>query len=539
MQRFNYIIILLFCLALLHVTPASAFIFDDTLVSIDGNNYTVDDFKRWWKFWNDDNSPLPENPDPYVDWLLLAREGQRMQLYDTPSFKRQTTVFLQSRTLLMLKYDAVDSKVNVTDADINKRYQERFLPRWLVQRLEFTNEEAAIAAWQDLSAGTLKVDELVTRDAEQGGPVSTNENWLRPNEIDPGWTAIFQKLEVGKVVDPDEHEKGQVLYYLKEEKEGDTEDLAKFHEEIRKDLWREQQRHLTQALLDSLRSKYEVKIDEERLAALDINGADSTFTDAPIITTNRRNVSEKEFMAVIRRLIGSRPAAAHAATDEQETTKLKAETVDNIIGQSITNWESLDRHYEEKEPFKWEYEFNYNHRLVLALEQRLFVPEARVTDDEIKQHYEKNIRYYTQPSLAKLYIIDETQGPIDQIWAEVATGKSFTQVLRKDFGLQFSSQEVPINHLDPEVKVVVDKLADDETSQIFNAQGIRVIVHLVAKTPEAPLALDRVQDSIRSELWRGKLNQVRRNYLDQLKTRSEIKVRQNQWKKIQKEFGGA
>ncbi len=31
---------------------------------------------------------FPETPDPYIDWLLLAREGRSMELDDDPGFDR-------------------------------------------------------------------------------------------------------------------------------------------------------------------------------------------------------------------------------------------------------------------------------------------------------------------------------------------------------------------------------------------------------------------------------------------------------------------
>ena len=80
-RRFSTILILLACLVFRPVTPANAWFFDnDTLVSIDGTDYTADDFKHWWKFWNDTDSPLPATPDSYINFLLLSREAARMEL---------------------------------------------------------------------------------------------------------------------------------------------------------------------------------------------------------------------------------------------------------------------------------------------------------------------------------------------------------------------------------------------------------------------------------------------------------------------------
>jgi hypothetical protein len=544
MRRFTSILILLVCLALLPVAPAAAGFFDvlfkgDPLVSIDGTRYSADDFKRWWQFWQEPEQALPKTPDPYIEWLLLAREGKGMQLDEDPGFKRQTKVYLQARGLLMLKNEAVDSRIKVSDADIKARYEEKFLPRWLVQNLEFKDDAAAKAAWQELTAGTLKVDELLTRDPEQGGPVKSGENWVRPGGIDPGWETIFRKLKVGEVVNPDEHEGGPGLYCLKDQKGGDEEDLAKFREEIMRTLWKEQEDALTRALLDELRRKYEVVVDQERIDSMDIAAPDDTFTETAVITTNQKNVTEQEFIAVVRKLMAGRPAAAHAAKDPEEARKLKAETLTNIIAQSVTNWEALDRHYEEKEPFKWQYQFNYNHRLVIALEERLFMPEAVVTEAEIKQHYDENKPLYTQPEMVRLYIIDANQGPVDQLWAEVMTGKNFQKVLGELFQQRISPQEAPANHLDPDIKAMVDKMAVGETSPISTAQGSRVIVYLEERTPESLLPLERATGTITTRLKRQKVQQAADAFIEKIRSRSQIEVSKRQWQAIQKELGGA
>jgi hypothetical protein len=542
MQRIASILILLVCLTFLPVTPAAAGFFDalfgdDTLVSIDGTKYKADEFKRWWKFWQEPDQPLPETPDPYINWLLLSREAERMDLSETPGFERQTRIFLTSRGLMLLKYEEVDTQADVSEAEIKARYEEMFLPRFQVLRITFESEEAALAAWKEIKEEGLAVDALLARSSEEGGPVTTSESRVRLPRVEPGWKAIFEKTPVGAVVDPSEHKQGPDLYYIKEQKEGDAEDMELFRAGLENQLKKERQGELTRALILRLRDKYEVKIDGERLAALDLNAPDDTFTDEAVITTNQRNVSEKDFIAIVRRLVISRPGAAHALADEEKALQLKKDTAENIIAQSVTDWEALDRRYEEREPFKWEYEFNVRHRLGVLLDQRLFMPQCEVTDDEIREGYERNIRRYTQPALAKFYILDETQGPLDRIWADVAGGRNFVKAM-KEQDLNIGPQEAPVNHIDPEVGAVVEKLAAGETSRIFTAQGIRVMVHLLERTPEAPLPLERVKKSVEGQLREEKLTQARNEFLESLKARSEIVVRDREWKEIQKELGG-
>jgi hypothetical protein len=484
---------------------------------------------------------LPETPDFYINWLLLAREGHRMELDSDPGFKRATKVFLQSRTLLMLKYDTVNSQIKVTDTDIKKRYEKDYTPRWGLEGMEFKNKAASKAAWEELKAGSVTVKELLERDQESGGPVKTAETLLRPGSLekDSKWGSIYAELSVGEVVSPEKIGESSVLWYLKEIKDADEEDFASVKEEISKKLWREQEATLTRTLIDKLREKYAVKVDEARLDALDLNAEAATFTDDLVITSTQQDVSEKDFVAIMRRLFKTRPMLATALQDEEAIKQLKRDTAYNVIAQLVTNWESVNRHYEEKEPFKWEYEFNYDHRLVLSLKGRLFADQAKVTDEEAKQYYDENKSRYTIPSQAKLYIIDENQGPIDQVWAETATGKSIDKALKNRFESYPKLQEVPVNHLDPEVKAVVEKLSEGETSQIFTAQGVRVMVHLSKLIPSAPIPFDRVKDAILRTLFEKKVQELEKGYLEALKSGSEIEVNTGQWEDVRKELGGA
>jgi len=542
MQRILSTLILFAFLSLLSAAPAKAWLFgDSTLVTIDGTEYTTEDFKRWWGFWKEPEMTFPETPDPYIDWLLLAREGQRMELDLDPGFERATNVFLMSRALLKLKYEEIDSQIVTTDAGVRKRYDEDYAPRWGLEGMEFKDEDAASAAWEELKTGSVTIASLLERDQESGGPVKTAETWLRPKDLERAskWKAIYADLEVGEVVDPEKLGESAVLWYLKEIKAADNEDFAALREEISKKLWREQEISLTRALIDELRIKFEVKVDDARLEALDLRADEATFTDALIVSSNQKNVSEKDFITIMSRVLKTRPMLAAALMDEEATQDLKKETVYNIIAQSVTNWESLDRHYEEKEPFKWEYEFNYDQRLTLSVQQRMFVLEAKASDDEIKQHYEQNKSRYSVPAQVQLYIIDETQGPIDQVWADFAGGKSVDKVLKEYFETAPRMQQVPANHLDPEVKPVVSNLADGETSSIFTAQGVRVMVHLFKRTPETVIPFERVKDMIAKDLNQKKVMVLEKDYLDTIRASSDINIEQGEWEDLKKELGGA
>ncbi|MDX2481123.1 MAG: peptidylprolyl isomerase, partial [Desulfuromusa sp.] len=340
MQRILSTLILLITLTLLPTSQAKAWFFDDDpLVTIDGNEYMPEDFKHWWGFWKEEGMAFPDTPEPYIDWLLLAREGQSMELDSAPGFKRGTRIFLQSRTLLKLKYEEIDSQIKVTEADIKRRYEENFLPRYLLEGMEFSDEATASKVFQELTDGAVTVPEVLTRAAESSGPVKTAEMTLRASELEKKWKDAYKEFAAGDVLSPKEFGKSKVLWYLKEIKAGDDEDLAALRESISKDLWKEQEIDLTRNLIEKLREKYAVKVDEERLVAIDLKADMSTLSDDPVITTSQQNYSEKAFSAVMERLFKSRPMLAGALVDEHAKKQLMIDTAYNVFAQSVTYWE--------------------------------------------------------------------------------------------------------------------------------------------------------------------------------------------------------
>jgi hypothetical protein len=535
MRRFISILILLFSMSFLLVAPAFSWWWDKTLVTIDGTSYTTDDFKAWWKNWNDENLELPKTADPYVDWLLLAREGERMDLASDPAFQRRTNVFLQVRSLLLLQKEEINDRIKISDADLKPKYRELFTPIWLLQRLQFKDEETAKTACQKLADGTLTIDELLKLTPEEGGPISTREDWRRPSGIDPEWADKFKQLSVGGTTSPVPFDEYFVVYRLKEKEDASDEDFAKLRDRLRDMVWKEKEAVVSKDLLARLRSKFEVKVDQERLSALPLSAADDAYSDSDHHHESPECL-EKDFIAILRRDNAFR--MEHDMTKEKEDEH-KNRIVDGILAQNMTNWESLDRHYEEREPFKQEYQFNINHRLTREVEERLLVSETKVTEAEIESYYQANLSRYSQPEIVKFSIIEDNDGVVDRIWGDILTGKSFAKAVLEHTDKKDNPQDFPYGHLDPAVQKVVDGLAKGETSQPFVSKDSRFILHLVDRTPAQPIPLARVADSIRAKLEQDKLVQKRKEYLDQLKSRSQIKVNQSAWKTVQKELGEA
>lgn len=103
---------------------------DSVLMTINGEKYSTQDYRNWWQNWQEENMPLPESPDEFMNWQLMAQEGSRMQLESEPGYQRKVETFLKVRSLMILKNEEIDSKVKPTRKELWAMYEKDYCPRW-------------------------------------------------------------------------------------------------------------------------------------------------------------------------------------------------------------------------------------------------------------------------------------------------------------------------------------------------------------------------------------------------------------------------
>jgi hypothetical protein len=140
------------------------------LLEINGVTYTPEDFRHWWTNWREPGMAIPESPDKFIEWKLLVGEAASMDLYNEDSFKHKLNVYLKARTRMILKYDEVDSKITVTDEEIERRYRKDYSPHSYVTTIYYSSGEEAAEAYEQLRTKTLSFEELLQKPAAEGGP---------------------------------------------------------------------------------------------------------------------------------------------------------------------------------------------------------------------------------------------------------------------------------------------------------------------------------------------------------------------------------
>ncbi len=536
MYRLTTIIFFSLILSLLAALPLHGGWFpwsSPTLVSIAEESYSNEDFKVWWQNWQEKDMQLPESPAPFVDWILLYKEAERMKLYESPVYHKKILTFLKARTLMQLKAEEIDRKIKITDNALWKQYEKTHAPQYQLNIFFFKQQETAQAFVDKLGQTSISQEEFSSKHGRNDGYFSQRNEWYRPLAINPGWLPVLDKLEKGKMSPPVPWKGDFVVLRLQNILTANKDDFEMVKKQLRETVWKTEETRLTIDLLSKLRQQYHVKIDLERLEQLDTNASAEADSDEPLIFTDNGNISEKIVLAKIRQIHRFRKQNGFKVeTDLQFKTKL----VNGIIDQTLTSWEALARRYEQKPPFEAIYQFYCQHRMIKLLEERLFASQTTVDEEEIKSYYQNNSALFTQPEIIRMTIVEGTKESLNALWLEVALGGDFILLAQQRTGHDVPVRDIPANHLNPKVKEVVDKLTINEVSQVFTVDDHVSLVQLIERKAAKTMPLSEVEKTIKESLYAAKLNTLRHDYLNKLRVEYAVETNNAVWQNLRKEL---
>lgn len=509
------------------------------LVTINETKYTTNDYKHWWDSFKTKDMGFPDSPESFIDWHLLTAEARSMELFLMPSYVKKINVFLKARTLMILKYEEVDSKTNITDKDLRKRYKEFYTPGIVVRTFVFDEKKKASDVSDDLKSHTRTVEDIIKLPPEERGPVFTIENRYRPSTIPEKWSERLKGLGPGDVTEPFESGTNHMVLFVVDVTGPDDTDFENLKSKIEKELRKQAQAELTSKLIKKLKKKFHVEVDEELFKAIRPNNmTPEELLDKILVKTDKAEVSVSYFLKQAQKNIAGRGRRA-MDMNEEEKKMLMRETLNTMISQSVTTWESIDRNFEKKKPFKLVYDFYTQHRLIKELEKRFFTV-TDVSEKEIALYYKEHLDEFTMPATVKYVELVDEERLIKKMWIEITTGEDISETAQKYYSRKPPVRNVPVDHLDPTLKEVLGKLAKGEVSDPFPKGDYKktAIVKLIERKPARPVPLEMTKEKIFPIIKKEKFNKQRSEYLEKLKAGSTIDVNKKAWEKIKKELIG-
>lgn len=534
------------------------------LVTIGNDTYTAADFKGWWKLWKEKGMKVPQEPTQYVDWLLFQQAAKDLGLDLDPQYRYRNQTYLKVLSIVQLKQDAIDSKINTDDETLLAYYNEKWKTKWLLDVILFKDNAGAEKAYSELQSGNLRLEDLVKQAGDkvkQSQPkakhgsnkvdvadfkkssaddadmlLGIQRNVVKyPYNMEEKWKEYLHSMDIGSYSPPFVWQDATIILHLIEKTPADPEEFEQKKAEVRYKYTKDRGSFLTNELIKQLIKKFDVVIDEDRIAKMDLSSPDAKYSDEPVLTLGDNVITEKELAAKYKHEIERSKLYGFYIGDEQyELRKL----INGIIGQTLIDMEALDRHYERTSPIKDLVQFHDANSLVSMVENQLKERVGTISKDEIESYYNANIQLFTVPEVYSMAVISGPQDKLRRIWFQYVQKGDVLQEAETILGEKPGIQRYPSNHLDPDIKKIASGLAKGDVSKIFTVAGKDgyYLLYMKDRKPSQTKTLKSVRDEIAGKIMHEKYAAERRQYLDSLKQDTNIRINEDTWAKLRREF---
>nr|WP_320050970.1 peptidylprolyl isomerase [uncultured Desulfuromonas sp.] len=508
---------------------------DSALVTINDESFSRQNFLDWWQEWQEPDMELPETPDDFINWILLSNEAEQMQLYDEEQFKQKVHTFLKVRSLMLLKQEEIDSKVLVTDDEVAAVYHQDYTPVLKLRSIELETPEQCdkflTAAGQGLSAEEIIADPALNLDQVK----LCGSILQRPNQLPPRIRALYEQDTQARFLPAYSYEDRWFILEVLQKDPGNDDDLAMVAENILYSLKKKKQQELTGQLNTRLMKKYQVQLDEALFSRIHVDGPEADVADAAVITFPD--------LTITGQILYDNAINHYRRFGGKDIKNISFEDIvrrvaNDIVAQTLTTMEALDRHYETKPPFQSVYYFYQRHRLIRGLEHKLIKPQISVSDDELEQYYNTHHDEFAYPLRVRYASVETRNEKMAlKLRDELRKGGDFYQVLSPLSPEGIATKTTPVPHLVPEMQALVSTLQPGQCDML-QVDDYFHFIRLVESPRIDYMPFEQIKDSLRAQLEDQKFKEKRAELIARLRQRTNISVNQRQWQRCINELKG-
>jgi len=523
---FAFLIISLFS------TTVLAFLGRNYLVEINGYCYKPEDFKKWWQYWKEPGMTVPKTPDPFIDWILLSEEAKVMGLDQEPSYQKKLKTFLEVRSLMQLRYEEIDQKIDLSREILWEEYVREYVPRLKIKALISPKKEE-VFKWKQQIQDAKDFVSLFEKLQSEGK--AKDFGWERPYTIPQELKSTLLKVQAGNILGPLQYHKRFYILYVEERLGPDPQDFKTLKEVIAYRYKKRKSRELTKEFLAKLRQKYHIVINEPLLDQISLEKISTDLASQAVLTIGEQKISAQEFQKLLKKEAKLRLGKKHKPSD-QELEVLKKRLLNDIIAQTLTSWEALNRHY-EKTVLKDIYQFYQRQRLVREFENRVIWPRVKITDEEVRKYYLEHKKDFTRPARVEMAVIKtQDEALARRIHQRLQRGEDFFEVAKE---IQFHGarpEKHELQNLVPEMRKIIQKMEPGDVSSVIKIKDWYCIVKLIQFYPEEVHPFEMVKESIRKTLAQEKFEDLKKKYLARLRAKSRIKINEKAWQKLRRQL---
>ncbi|WP_457569620.1 peptidylprolyl isomerase [Desulfurobacterium sp.] len=531
---FRRIIVAIMAFFTLTSTSFSKISQNEWLVKIGNQTYTVKDFWNWWENWKVDGSKFPENPTPFIDWMLMFQNGTELGLYKLPSYQKKIRQFVKVRSLLLLEGDTLAPARKVSDKEVMEYYKKNYIPKFKLDIYFFKDKKEAEKARKLIEEGMTGAKLAQKLGIKNQMHFERKTDWMRPFEIkDINQRKLILNTPKGGIIGPIQDGKMWIIIIVAD-KTTNEKNLQEVLKDAKQKLIKIKEAKATEAFLKQLRKKYPVWINEKLLKEINFKNFPESKKKEVVLKVGNYALTAGGFMKFLKKEV---EWEKHSRFGKVNMDIAKKRVVDSIINQTLVGMEALNRHYEQKEPLKPMFEFYCQNRIIKELENRIIRPSIKISQEEIKDYYNRHKSEYRLPDKITIRFLQTNDKKLmDKLYKEVKEGKDFKKLTVTIMGYD-NVVTIPYSHLLPESKKIIENLKEGEVSQPFKIKDTYFMVQVLKLQKDRYKPLSEVENEIKEKLYKEKFEAakqayIRKLYMNLLSKGEEVKVNWDVWNTI-------
>ncbi|MGE5716570.1 MAG: peptidyl-prolyl cis-trans isomerase, partial [Acidobacteriota bacterium] len=459
-----------------------------------------------------------------IDVRLLVQEAYRLDLQDQKDIAESASELAEKKAVERLVKVEVEDKAQPKPEDVKTAWETDTAMLYRARNVVVeTKTEADWVLLTVLSGGdfdALARQCSLSPSRQYGG----NLPFLGWGSFDPAWEKAVFALEPGETAGPIRTHQGWEVVQLVEVQSVERPDFDKAKAKIEGVLKRRALDERKHALSEFLWAKYGAKRTRAHLSFDGLTAAAKANSEETVATWDGGGK-----MTVAELLPRLDPGILGPLPRERAAEAIEAE-VRHAVDERLAPLEAKARKYEEQPEIADEVKRHREKLMLGALYAEYILKDVKVTDADVKAHFEANRKDFMTPERRRVsHIVLATEEEAKDVKKRLDAGESFADLAKArstdptsakqagDLGF-ITDQEVP-----PDFKGILSLKAGEVSEPMKTKFGW----HLVKFTkiePPRPLTLDEVKGDLKKKLIAEKNREKRAYWVKKLRAAATIKV---------------
>ncbi len=473
--------------------------------------------------------------DRLITTKLIVRESINMGLDELPEVKKLIDVY-ELDTLINELQNEITKDVKADEKQVDIIYRE-MVKRWRIRSISFQKEEDAKRVEEAIKKGE-DFDRACSIARSEGALLSEEEDIVvKPGDLQPRVASVISTMKPGEVSEIIKLEYKQApRYVIVKLEEVQYPDDLRAREEAKQKVLNKKKVEVLTKYNERLSKKY-VRIDRRLFQSLNYNVSEDQIEkmakDKRVIAyIGRYKITVGDFTNALKKRFFH--GMDRAAREGKITLAKRISLLEEMIGRKLFELEAKRRRIDKRDEYIKKVNRYKEFVLFDTFIKKVIVPEIKISEEELKEYYEKHSSEYTLPKMLKLdSIVLNNKDAAVEVFEKIKKGYEFNWLKENTEGqikkgskdlLIFPESPVLESELPESLRSILSGGRVGDARLYSSPEGYHYIIYIRDVFPERLQRFEDVADDILNKLVALKAKKAIDEWGETLREQMNVKI---------------